>query len=166
MGIQNKTTLSKNLLTRFNFANLTYKLRFNLAVFPLLMLACAYVLYKEGGTMLYVYITLGVAIITPIVIFLVNFAIVQSGLKHYPAMGQTVEVKFTNEGFFVLSSENPEKCVPYAYVKECVEFRKMFIIYFKGAYPMAIEKSGFSYGDPFAFRVLMKKSINKRNKTR
>ncbi|MFI3164217.1 MAG: YcxB family protein [Bacillota bacterium] len=164
MGIENKTTLSKALLTRFNFANLFYRLRFNLIIFPLLMIACAVLLYNEGGTFLYVQILIAVAILTPIIVIGVNMIIVQNGLKNYPSLNKTVVTRFGENGFHIDTSENPDKQIPYTYLKECVEFKKIFIVYFKGAAPLVIEKSGFSFGDSRSFKALMKKSINKRSR--
>ncbi|MFI3166659.1 MAG: hypothetical protein R3Y32_00930 [Bacillota bacterium] len=125
MGIQNETTLNKALLTRFNFANLFYRLRFNLTIFPLLMIACAVLLYNEGGTFLYVQILVAFAILTPIVVICVNMLILQNGLKNYPSLNKTVVTRFGESGFYIETSENPTKEIPYAYLKECVECIKL-----------------------------------------
>ncbi len=166
MGIENQTTLTKGLLTRFNFANLFYRLRFNLTIFPLLMIACAVLLYNEGGTFLYVQILVIAAILTPIVVILVNMLILQNGLKNYPSLDKVIKTRFDSSGFYIETSENPESQISYTYIKECVEFRKFFIVYFKGAAPMVVDKAGFSFGDSRSFKALMKKSIDKRSKKR
>lgn len=164
MKIENKTKLTKDLLIRFSNANLYYKLKFNILIFPIMMISLAIVLNKQLGqaynTNLIVII---IAIMVPIIIVGTSTLLLHRQLRNYSKLDEFVTTKFDKEGFYINPYKEEVK-VSYDYIKECVEFNDFYGLYFKGAAPIVLNKNGFNAEGLEIFKDIMSTNIGKRFK--
>ncbi|MFI3167569.1 MAG: YcxB family protein [Bacillota bacterium] len=161
MVIENNTRATKNLLGRFCFANMFYRGRTTLVIFPLLVIAISILFMKiNSGLEAVAEIVIAIAIAFPIFIVSINVILFNKNMRNYPHEGRSARVDFTDEGIFVGGIDR-EKKIDYSFVVECVEFNKFFIMYFKKSSPIVIDKGGFKKEQIKPFREMMKRNIKK-----
>ncbi|MFI3129127.1 MAG: YcxB family protein [Bacillota bacterium] len=159
MVIENTTRATKNLLGKFCFANMFYKGRNILVILPLMTILVGLVVLKFYPSLDWlVEATTTLAIAFPIFIVAINMMIFNKNMRAYPKEGKTSKIDFSDEGIFAGGVERDKK-IEYSFVTECVEFRNMFILYFKGTSPIVVEKKGFRDGEVKMFKEMMKRNI-------
>ncbi len=159
MVIENTTHATKNLLGKFCFANMFYRGRNLLVILPLLTIFIGLIVLKLYPSLEWlVQTTMSLAIAFPIFVVAINVIIFNKNMKAYPKEGKMSKIDFSDEGIFAGGVER-EKKIDYSFVIECVEFRNIFILYFKGTSPVVVEKKGFKDGEVKMFKEMMKRNI-------
>lgn len=161
MVIENTTHATKNLLGKFCFANMFYKGRNALVIMPLLVILSGLVVLKLYPNLEWlVQTSSAIAVAFPLFIVAINVIIFNKNMRAYPKEGKVSKMDFSDEGIFAGGVEKDKK-IEYTFVTECVEFHNIFIMYFKSASPVVIEKKGFKEGEVKLFKAMMKKNIGK-----
>lgn len=159
MIIENNTCATRGLLGKFCFANMFYRGRNLLVLFPLLIIFISILFTHINPDLQAVaQIVCSVAVAFPIFIVAINIIMFHKSMKHYPHEGRKSRVDFTDDGIFVGGVER-EKKIDYSFVAECVEFREFFIMYFKKSSPIVLDKKGFSEEHIKPFKEMMKRNI-------
>ncbi len=159
MRIKNQTVLSKELLLKFNLDNLFHKLKFNVVIFPFIIIASALWMRNIAEEQIWLTnIMILIAVLTPLSIMFINLVLALIQIKNYIKLDQTTETEFDKKGIYIKPCGN-EILIPYDYIKECVEYSTTFVFYFRGAAPIVIEKCGFKFGNYKPFKDDMQEYI-------
>lgn len=159
--IRTESNIGRKLFGRFCFADMFHRGKNVLVLYPLASILIGVIFVSVNEDLFWVFqIMCCLCIATPIFMVAISTMTFHRVARSYPENGKLIVVEFCEEGFYLGGSEK-SGLLSYSTVKECVEFREFFILYFNVSSPVVIAKDGFATGSVKEFRKLMKKSIAK-----